>query len=111
LLDWNKRIQVRDLDNLLRVNEPNKETSIELLVLSACETAAGDKRAALGLAGMAVRAGARSTLATLWQVNDASTAEFMLRFYQQLNTPQISKAEALRNTQIAFLSEYPDTDY
>ncbi len=111
LLDWNKRIKVRDLDNLLRVNDPNKASSIELLVLSACETAAGDKRAALGLAGMAVRAGARSTLATLWQVNDASTAEFMLRFYQQLNTPQISKAEALRNTQIAFLSEYPDTDY
>jgi CHAT domain-containing protein len=111
LLDWNKRIKVKDLDNLLRGNNPSRTTSIELLILSACETAAGDKRAALGLAGIAVRAGARSTLATLWQVNDASTAAFMLRFYQQLNNPQISKAEALRNTQIAFLSEYPDTDY
>ena len=111
LLDWNKRIKIRDLDNLLNVNEANRPTSIELLILSACETAAGDKRAALGLAGIAVRAGARSTLATLWQVNDASTAEFMRRFYQQLNNREISKAEALRNTQIAFLSEYPDTDY
>jgi len=108
LLDWSGRINVQDLDSLLRSNEPNRTTAIELLVLSACETAAGDKRAALGLAGIAVRAGARSTLATLWQVNDASTAEFMQRFYQQLKEPQLSKAEALRKTQIAFLTEYPD---
>ena len=111
ILDWNKRINVKDLDNLLRVNNPNQATTIQLLVLSACETAAGDKRAALGLAGIAIRAGAHSTLATLWQVNDASTAAFMLRFYQQLSNPEISKAEAIRNTQLAFLSEYADTDY
>jgi len=108
ILDWSGRINVQDLDNLLRTNEPNRSTAIELLVLSACETATGDKRAALGLAGIAVRAGARSTLATLWQVNDASTAEFMQRFYEQLKAPQRSKAEALRQTQIAFLREYPD---
>ncbi|MEQ8995666.1 MAG: CHAT domain-containing protein [Coleofasciculus sp. B1-GNL1-01] len=108
LLDWSGRINVQDLDSLLRTNEPNHTSAIELLVLSACETATGDKRAALGLAGIAVRAGARSTLATLWQVNDASTAEFMQRFYQQLKEPQLSKAEALRQTQIAFLTEYPD---
>ncbi|MFP4104369.1 CHAT domain-containing protein, partial [Coleofasciculus sp.] len=108
LLDWSGRINVKDLDSLLRTNEPNRTSAIELLVLSACETATGDKRAALGLAGIAVRAGARSTLATLWQVNDASTAEFMRRFYQQLKEPQLSKAEALRQTQIAFLTEYPD---
>jgi len=108
LLDWSGRINVQDLDDLLRSNEPNRTAAIELLVLSACETATGDKRAALGLAGIAVRAGARSTLATLWQVNDASTAEFMQRFYQQLKEPQLSKAEALRQTQIAFLTEYPD---
>ncbi|MCP2729432.1 CHAT domain-containing protein [Limnofasciculus baicalensis] len=111
ILDWNKRITVKDLDSLLRINNPTKATAIELLVLSACETAAGDKRAALGLAGIAIRAGAHSTLATLWQVNDASTAAFMLRFYQQLSNPEISKAEAIRNTQIAFMSEYPNTDY
>ncbi|MEQ8466658.1 CHAT domain-containing protein [Coleofasciculus sp. E1-EBD-02] len=108
ILDWSGRINVQDLDDLLRANETNRTTAIELLVLSACETATGDKRAALGLAGIAVRAGARSTVATLWQVNDASTAEFMQRFYEQLKTPQRSKAEALRQTQIAFLTEYPD---
>ena len=111
LLDWKKRIRVKDLDNLLRVREEQIATPIELLVLSACETAAGDKRAALGLAGIAIRAGTRSTLATLWQVNDASTAEFMVQFYQQLKNPQITKAEALRQAQLAFLNKYVGTDY
>ena len=111
LLDWQERIRVKDLDNLLRVRGEQSATPIELLILSACETAAGDKRAALGLAGIAIRAGTRSTLATLWQVNDASTAEFMIQFYQQLKNPQITKAEALRQAQLAFLTKYSDTDY
>jgi len=111
LLDWKKRIRVKDLDNLLRVRGEQATTPIELLVLSACETAAGDKRAALGLAGIAIRAGTLSTLATLWQVNDASTAEFMIEFYQKLKNPQLTKAEALRQAQLAFLTKYSDTDY
>lgn len=111
ILDWNQRIQVRDLDTLLRTNDINRTSTVELLILSACETATGDRRAALGLAGVAIRAGAQSTMATLYQVNDASTAELMIRFYQQLSQPQLTKAEALRNAQLAFLSEYPDTDY
>jgi CHAT domain-containing protein len=105
ILDWNERIKVKDLDNLLRLNYQRSANPIELLILSACETATGDKRAALGLAGIAIRAGARTTLASLWQINDASTAEFMIKFYQELNRGKITKAEALRNTQLAFLKE------
>ncbi|MFN6540654.1 MAG: CHAT domain-containing protein [Nostoc sp. EkiNYC01] len=111
ILDWNERIKVKDLDNLLRLNYQRIANPIELLILSACETATGDKRAALGLAGVAIRAGARTTLASLWQINDASTAEFMIRFYQELNRGQITKAEALRNTQLAFLQQSTDRDY
>ncbi|MBW4561800.1 MAG: CHAT domain-containing protein [Mojavia pulchra JT2-VF2] len=111
ILDWNKRIRVKDLDTLLKMKDLTRASSVELLVLSACETAIGDRRAVLGLAGVALRAGASSTLATLWQVNDASTTEFMIRFYQQLKKPKITKAEALRNTQLAFLKNYSDTDY
>lgn len=100
ILTWENVINVRDLDKLLRFINPNIDKNIELLVLSACETAAGDKRAALGLAGVAVRAGARSTLATLWQVNDESTAALMSEFYQQLkNNPKITKTEALQLAQ------------
>ncbi|MFB2937599.1 CHAT domain-containing protein [Aerosakkonemataceae cyanobacterium BLCC-F154] len=111
ILDWYKRIKVSDLDNLLRSNGTNKPTSVDLLTLSACETATGDKRAALGLAGVAIRAGASSTLATLWQIDDASTAEFMTLFYQKLSDRKLSKAEALRNTQIAFLTNYANSRY
>ncbi|RCJ25745.1 hypothetical protein A6S26_15535 [Nostoc sp. ATCC 43529] len=111
ILDWNKRINIRDLDSLFRNSNPRENNPTELLILSACETAVGDKRAALGLAGIAIRAGARSTIATLIQINDASTAEFMQRLYKQLQNPSLTKVEALRNTQLAFLKEYPNTDY
>jgi CHAT domain-containing protein len=111
ILDWNERIKFKDLDKLLRLDFKRNANPIELLILSACETATGDKRAALGLAGIAIRAGARTTLASLWQINDASTAEFMIKFYQELNRQQITKAEALRNTQLAFLQESANRDY
>ena len=104
ILDWNGRIKVNDLDNLLRQRKQRDSKPIELLILSACKTADGDKRAALGLAGIAVRAGARSTLASLWSVNDASTSELMIQFYQQLKDPTVTKAEAMRRAQIAVLN-------
>lgn len=111
ILDWNERIKVKDLDKVLSLDFQRTANPIELLILSACETATGDKRAALGLAGVAIRAGARTTLASLWQINDASTAEFMIRFYQELNRHHNTKAEALRNTQLAFLKETNNQDY
>lgn len=107
LLDWNGRIKTSEIDDLLRFADPQRKTAIELLVLSACETAKGDSRAALGLAGMAIRAGARSTLATMWQVDDASTAQFMIEFYQRLNQMDQTKAEALREVQLSFLRDFP----
>jgi CHAT domain-containing protein len=104
ILAWDGPINVKQLDDLLRNRNPNLPSEIELLVLSACETATGDSRAALGLAGVAVRAGARSTLATLWKVSDESTAALMTEFYRELATPGITKAEALRRAQIALLN-------
>lgn len=111
LLTWDERINVKNLDQLLRESVPSSRVgdfsyarnSIELLILSACQTAVGDKRAALGLAGVAVRSGARSTVATLWSVQDKSTADFMTQFYQVLNQPNVSKADALRQAQLSLL--------
>jgi len=72
--------------------------------LSACQTAEGDKRAALGIAGIAVRSGARSTLATLWSVEDRSTVALMNQFYEQLaGTDSTTKSKALREAQIALM--------
>lgn len=104
LLTWDDRINVKDFDRLLRANQQG-DRAIDLLVLSACQTASGDRRAALGLAGFALRSGARSTLATLWSVSDRSTAELMAEFYQQLSKTgrNLTKAEALRQAQLKLL--------
>ncbi|MEL6604633.1 MAG: CHAT domain-containing protein [Cyanobacteria bacterium J06614_10] len=102
LLAWDDKITISDLDSLLRARREQSEP-IELMVLSACQTAEGDDRAALGLAGMAIRSGARSTLATLWSVNDSSTAALVSEFYQELTNAQLSKAEALRRAQVKIL--------
>ncbi len=101
ILTWSDRIQVKDFDKLLSNRENN--VPIELLVLSACKTAQGDERAILGLAGMAVRSGARSTIASLWSVSDRSTSQLMTEFYRYLNQPHINKAQALRKAQLSLL--------
>ncbi len=97
--------RARDLDNLLRRSRQEGANPLELLVLSACQTAEGDERATLGLAGLAIRAGTRSTLATLWQVSDESTVKLMKQFYHELNTPGVTKAQALHRAQQALLNE------
>ncbi|NJP09547.1 MAG: CHAT domain-containing protein [Leptolyngbyaceae cyanobacterium RU_5_1] len=110
ILTWNSQLNIDQLRNLLQL-QLNPKDPLELLVLSACETAAGDNRAALGLAGMAVRAGARSTIATLWQVNDVSSAALMGQLYRGLNQPQTTKAEALRLAQLSLFKNSQSSDY
>ncbi|VEP15973.1 conserved hypothetical protein [Hyella patelloides LEGE 07179] len=96
-------INVKQLDQLLRTRN-FRRSPIELLVLSACNTAEGDNQAILGLAGVAVRAGAQSTIATLWGANDDATAELMGYFYRNLSeNVDISKAKALRQAQLDLL--------
>ncbi|MGI8501009.1 MAG: CHAT domain-containing protein, partial [Hassallia sp.] len=114
ILAWDSRINVIDFGNLLRNSTFNQGRPIELLVLSACETASGDERAALGLAGVAVRAGARSTLATLWSVEDESTAKIMGELYHQLEQAKekkINRAQVLQNSQLSLLKDLKDTKY
>ena len=82
-----------------------REEPLDLLTLSACETAAGDDRAALGLAGIAIRAGARSALATLWQVNDPASYRLVVEFYRQIRNPGTSRASALQAAQLELLKD------
>ena len=103
VLAWDRPIQVNELDTFLRSRDASQATPLQLLILSACETAAGDKRAVLGIAGVAYRAGARSTLASLWNINDESTAVLMSQFYQILADSTLTRAEALRQAQISLL--------
>ncbi|MBD3562848.1 CHAT domain-containing protein, partial [Planktothrix sp. FACHB-1355] len=103
ILAWDKKLNVRRFEEILRSREGKETSAIELLVLSACQTAAGDNRAALGLAGVALKSGARTTLATLWSVKDLSTATLITEFYSQLGQPHVTKAEALRRAQLSLL--------
>ena len=104
LLAWDSLINVRDVSQMLQANLGGRE-GIDLLMLSACETASGDQQAALGLAGVAIRAGARSTVGSLWSVNDEATAQFVGYFYQQLTQPGTSRATALRAAQLQLIQD------
>lgn len=103
ILAWDKPINVNDLSNILELRDQSRLNAIELLVLSACQTAVGDKRAALGLAGIAMRSGARSTLASLWNLDDESGALLLSQFYRELAKSPVTKAEAVRRAQLALL--------
>jgi filamentous hemagglutinin family protein len=97
---WDNQLKLDQLRQL-GWNQPPK---IELLVLSACRTAVGDAQVELGFAGLAVQAGVKSALASLWYVSDGGTLALMSEFYRQLNQPDVTiKAEALRRAQIAML--------
>jgi CHAT domain-containing protein len=102
VLTHDGRLTLEDLSGLVG-EQRFGDDRLELLVLSACETAVGDERAALGLAGVAVRAGASSALGTLWPVSDAATRELIVKFYDGLAEGNQTKAGALRAAQLALL--------
>lgn len=102
LLAYEKVINIIEFDNLLKGKIQSDADSIELLVLSACQTAKGNKRSALGMAGVAAQAGARTTIATLWLVDADSTALLMEQLYKGLKNG-IPKAEALRLAQLTLM--------
>jgi CHAT domain-containing protein len=82
-----------------------RDEPLELLTLSACDTAEGDDRAALGLAGVAIKAGARSAVATLWEINDVAAAGLVADFYRGLQDSSISRATAMQRAQMKMLSD------
>ena len=95
-------IPIGDLRAMIAKNE-TRGNQLDLIVLSACETAVGDDQADMGLAGAAVQAGARSALASLWQVNDAGTAELMKAFYRAIRAGE-GKAQALHDAQLSLIA-------
>lgn len=104
LLAYDQEVTLDRLERsvgLLRV----REEPVELLTLSACDTAVGDDRASLGLAGVAVKAGARSALATLWSINDRASSQLVAEFYRALHVSGTSRAEALRQAQLKILKD------
>jgi len=104
LLTFDDRLTMNQLSDAVGLFRFRDEP-LELLTLSACETAVGDDRAALGLAGVAIKAGARSALATLWFINDEASSLLVKTFYEQLQDPSASKAVALQRAQIELIQD------
>lgn len=104
LLTFDGKMTMQTLDQLIGLFR-FRQDPLELLTLSACQTGVGDDRAALGLAGVAIKAGARSALATLWFINDEASATLISEFYRQLRNPLLSKAVALQRAQHKLLND------
>ncbi|MEQ9640050.1 MAG: CHAT domain-containing protein [Alphaproteobacteria bacterium] len=104
LLAYDGKLSMDGLEKFVKLSQ-FRDDPVELLTLSACATAAGDERAALGLAGIAIKAGARSAVASLWFINDAGTSTLIADFYDRLSDPATSKAKALQQAQIALMAD------
>lgn len=88
----------------------NLELNADLVVLSACETALGELQPGEGIISLArafTYAGAKSTITTLWQVNDATASRLMKEFYDELKKG-VPTNDALRNTKLAYLNNNPE---
>jgi CHAT domain-containing protein len=106
IVAYKSSISTNDLIEILQGARERRVEPLELLILSACETARGDNRAVLGMAGTAMNAGASSILSTLWRADDAATTTLMSKFYQALSEPGTTRAAALRQAQLSLLTEY-----
>ncbi len=104
ILTYDDKLSMDSLE-LLMSQATIQKRPVELLTLSACETAVGDDRAALGLAGVALKAGVASALASLWKVDDVATQAIVVEFYRQLKNRRLSKAVALQNAQKIMLTD------
>jgi CHAT domain-containing protein len=104
VLAFDGHLTMDDLEKTIKYGE-YRENALELLTLDACETAAGDDRAALGLAGIALKSGARSALATLWFISDKASGDLVVKFYEALKAGNISKAHALQTAQRQLIAD------
>jgi CHAT domain-containing protein len=104
VLAFDGQLTMDDLEASIKFGQ-RRDKALELLILSACETASGDDRAALGLAGVALKAGARSALATLWYINDQASGELVVNFHRGLQSGKLSKAHALQEAQRALAAD------
>lgn len=103
ILAWDGKLTMDKLAEYVKMSQ-SRQRPLDLLTLSACSTAAGNEQASLGLAGVALKAGAKSAIASLWEVDDRATAVFFVSFYQILKKElSLSKAEALRKAQMLML--------
>ncbi|MBD2448595.1 CHAT domain-containing protein [Nostoc sp. FACHB-152] len=97
------KLKIDDFDKLFSNQKQNHKQKIDLLILSACQTATGNDQEVMGIAGTIVQAGASSAIASLWDLDDEASVPFIKELYEHLGQPNISRAEALRLAQQSLL--------
>ncbi|MBD2567358.1 CHAT domain-containing protein [Anabaena lutea] len=97
------KLKIDDFDQLFLNQGQKRDHRIELLILSACQTATGNDQEVMGIAGTTVQAGASSAIASLWDLDDEASVPFIKELYQHLGQRNISRAEALRLAQQSLL--------
>jgi CHAT domain-containing protein len=102
ILTYDDKLDMNRLADLLQPKQL-AERPVELLVLSACQTAEGNDRTPLGLSGVALKSGARSALGSLWPVYDEAAQHLLPAFYAQFSKPGVTKAQALQKAQLELL--------
>jgi CHAT domain-containing protein/predicted negative regulator of RcsB-dependent stress response len=103
LMTYDELLHINELERLLKSDKFQKNP-VELLTLSACQTAEGDNRAPLGFAGVALKAHARSALGSLWPISDEAAYTLMTQFYNNLaQNPDMTKVKALQQAQISLI--------
>jgi CHAT domain-containing protein len=100
---WDGRLTLPKLRSLALSQKWSATPTLEMLVLSACQTALGNDQAELGFTGLAVQTGVKTAIGSLWSVSDEGTLGLMSEFYRNLKTAPI-RAAALREAQIGLLS-------
>lgn len=101
---WNERLDLNQLRKISLTSQWLNDPKVELLTLSACRTALGNEKAELGFAGLALQAGVKTAIGSLWYASDQGSLALMVEFYRQLKTAT-TKTEALRKAQLALLQK------
>jgi CHAT domain-containing protein len=99
---WNGKLTLSTLRKIALNQKWSTTPTLEMLVLSACQTALGSDQAELGFTGLAVQTGVKTAVGSLWSVSDEGTLGLMSEFYRNLKTAPI-RAAALRDAQISLL--------
>ncbi len=103
IMTYDRLLTIDHMEQLLTSRAAKKP--IDLLVLSACQTAEGDDRAPLGLSGVALKARAKSALGSLWPICDEAAVAIMKSFYDGISEQKLSKAKALQQAMIKLIKD------
>lgn len=102
---YQSQISLKQLEEILSNHNNNFPNSpIQLLVLSACDTASSNPRATLGMSGVAVRTGVSNVLGSLWSINDEEIVLLIDGFYRYWIQNQLTRSEALRQAQLDLIN-------